>query len=85
MADDAAVPSEWRAPFPRLKSARFSPECVTLGREIDEARDRLQAALAEGREAGVDRKAEIEALNRRIDDYSLQVPRACLQKLRFRA
>jgi len=58
---------------------------MTLGRHIAEVRDRLQAGLAEGKEAGVDRKAEIAALNRRIDEYTLQVPRICLQKLRLRA
>ena len=82
--NDAAVPSEWRAAFRLPKSAGFAPEWVALGREIDEARDWLQPALAEGREAGVDRKAEIAALKRRIDEYNLQVPRTCLQNLRFR-
>jgi len=68
-----------------MKSAGFAPEWVALGREIDEVRDRLQAALAEGREAGVDRKVAMEVLKRRIGDHNLQAPRACLQKLGFRA
>jgi DnaJ homologue, subfamily C, member 28, conserved domain len=82
--DDAAVPCEWRAAFRLLKSAGFAPEWVTLGRMIDDRRRGLQAALSKGGGLGADRRAEIAALNRAIDDFNLRVPHACFQKLRFR-
>lgn len=80
LEDDSAVPPEWRAAFRMLKSAGLLPDWIALGREIDLARARLRAALAERRGSDPGLEAEADALNRRIRAFNLLVPHASLQK-----
>ncbi len=83
LAEDGAVPPEWRAAYRILKNAGLAPEWVVEGREIDAARARLQTDLAQGRVVDDGLLHEIAALNRRIDNFNLTVPNAGLQKSRF--
>jgi hypothetical protein len=83
--DDSAVPSEWRAAFRLLKNAGFAPEWIARGRDLDVARTRLRAALAEDGDVGPELRAEVADLNRRTDDFNLLVPYTSLQKPRLRA
>ena len=81
---DPHTPREWRLAFHVLQNAGYKPAWIELREsieaELETARDACRRSLAivsdlRAKQAALDRfRHELESINRRIDDFNLQVP-----------